>query len=68
MSDWMTNPTEEREVRKRLAGIYTPEGVEIWLKSPHRLLDGQTARERIEQGGVQDVLALIDQLDSGAFS
>jgi len=50
-----------------LAEFYSPEEARLWLFSPHELLGGETAASRIQSGGTQDVLALLDQLRSGAY-
>ena len=42
-----------------LAEFYTPQEARLWLFSPHRLLGGERAADRIQQGKVDDVLALI---------
>lgn len=51
-------------VRQELAEIYRPEGVELWLNSPHKLLGGRRAVDC----GVDEVLRIIEQLQTGAFS
>jgi len=50
-----------------LAEFYTPPEARLWLFSPHRLLGGERAADRIQQGKVDDVLALIAQMRDGAF-
>jgi hypothetical protein len=50
-----------------LAEFYSPEEAKLWLFSPHKLLGGETAAARIEAGRAHDVLALLDQLRSGAY-
>ena len=55
------------QVRDELAEFYTPDEAELWLDSPHKLLGGDKPRDRILAGREGDVLALIDQLRSGAF-
>jgi transcriptional regulator with XRE-family HTH domain len=49
-----------------LSEFYSPDEVRLWLFSPHRLLGGETAAVRI-QDGTQDVFALLDQIRSGAY-
>lgn len=56
-----------RDIRRRLAAFYEEADVERWLTSPHLLLDGQTAMAYLDAGRVQDVLALIEHLETGAF-
>lgn len=50
-----------------LAEFYSPDEARLWLFSPHRLPGGETAAARIQAGETQDVLALLDQLRSGAY-
>jgi hypothetical protein len=55
------------EVRSRLWPFYpTPEEQDLWLESPHPLLDGDSPYRRLYDGDGDSVLALIDQLESGA--
>jgi len=51
-----------------LSEFYTPEEAKLWLFSPHKLLAGETAAARIQAGRIQDVMALLDQLRSGAYA
>jgi Protein of unknown function (DUF2384) len=39
----------------------------MWLFAPRRLLGGERPADRIQQGKLDDVLALIAQLRDGAF-
>ena len=50
-----------------LAEFYGPEDARVWLRSPNRLLQGGTPAERIQDGRIDEVLTLIDQLKSGAY-
>jgi transcriptional regulator with XRE-family HTH domain len=50
-----------------LAEFYVPDEARLWLFSPHRLLGGDRPADRIQAGRVEDVLALIEQLKTGAF-
>ena len=50
-----------------LAELYPPDEARLWLFSPHRLLGGERPADRIQQGRVDDVLALISQMRDGAF-
>lgn len=50
-----------------LSELYSPEEARLWLFSPHKLLGGDRPADRIHQGRVDDVLALIDQLKTGAY-
>ena len=44
-----------------------PEEAKLWLFGPHRLLAGQSPADRIRSGQVDDVLAIIEQLRTGAY-
>ncbi|MGH3442365.1 MAG: MbcA/ParS/Xre antitoxin family protein, partial [Nitriliruptorales bacterium] len=46
---------------------FEPEEARLWLYRPHPLLDGASPADCIEQERVDEVLALIDQLESGAY-
>jgi transcriptional regulator with XRE-family HTH domain len=50
-----------------LAEFYEPDEAHLWLFSPHRLLSGERPADRIQQGKLNDVLALIAQLRDGAY-
>lgn len=50
-----------------LAQFYAPDEARLWLLSPHRLLAGDSPADRIREGRVDDVQALIAQLEDGAF-
>lgn len=53
---------------QELAEFYSPSEAKLWLFTPQRLLGGVTPADRIEQDKVEDVLALIKQLQDGAFT
>lgn len=50
-----------------LGDLYSPEEACLWLFSPHKLLGGDRPADRIQQGKIEDVLTVIDQLKDGAF-
>ena len=50
-----------------LAEFYEPDEAHLWLFAPHRLLGGERPASRIQQGKLDDVLALIAQLRDGAY-
>lgn len=50
-----------------LADLYGPADARLWLYSRHRLLGGVRPADLIQQSRVDEVLALIDQMKSGAF-
>lgn len=59
------NPREE--IRKALAEVYRPEGVEIWMRSRLKAFGGLTVDELIANGRADDVLAEVERLTTGAF-
>jgi transcriptional regulator with XRE-family HTH domain len=50
-----------------LAEFYGPGDARLWLFSRHRLLGGATPAERIQEDRTDEVLAVIEQLKSGAY-
>lgn len=50
-----------------LSEFYPPNEARLWLLSPHPLLGGERPADRIQQGKLDDVLAIIEQLKTGAF-
>jgi transcriptional regulator with XRE-family HTH domain len=50
-----------------LAEFYKPDEAKLWLFKPQRLLGNARPADRIEQDRLEDVLALIKQLQDGAF-
>lgn len=78
VSRWQTGKSEPQPDRlqrlltlewlvDRLADIYAPDEARLWLFSHHRLLHGDRPADRIQNGQLEDVLALIDQLRDGAY-
>jgi transcriptional regulator with XRE-family HTH domain len=81
ISRWQTGKTEPQgdQLRKllalewllgQLAELYTSDEAKLWLFSPHRLLKGESPAARIQSkgmDGIDDVLALINQIKEGAF-
>lgn len=51
---------------RQLADFYEPDEARLWLFARHPLLEGARPFDRIKQGQIEHVLALIDQLRSGA--
>ena len=51
----------------QLCAFYKPDEARLWLLSPHPELGGESPANRIAQGGVGDVLAILDRLQSGAY-
>lgn len=59
---------ELRYVVDRLADFYTPDETRIWLHTPHPMLNGARAIDRINEGRTEEVLAVIEALDAGAYA
>ena len=50
-----------------LTEFYEPDDARVWLFSRHRLLQGATPAERIQEDRIDEALALIEQLKTGAY-
>jgi transcriptional regulator with XRE-family HTH domain len=58
---------ELRYVVDRLADFYTPEETRLWLHASHPLLNNERAIDLISSGRTEEVLAVIERLDAGAY-
>jgi transcriptional regulator with XRE-family HTH domain len=78
VSRWQSGKSQPREANLarvmtlewlvgELAQFYPPREARQWLLAAHPLLKGERPYDRIEQGKTDDVLALIEQLSSGAY-
>jgi transcriptional regulator with XRE-family HTH domain len=56
--EWLTS---------ELAEFYDRDEARLWIFTPHRLLRGETPARRIQDGRIDDVLELIEQLKTGAY-
>ena len=56
-----------RYVVDRLSDFYTPDEARLWLHARHPLLDNERAIDLIFQGRTEQVLAVIERLDAGAY-
>jgi transcriptional regulator with XRE-family HTH domain len=56
-----------RYVVDRLSEIYTAEETREWLYARNQLLDGARAIDLIHDDRTEDVLAVIERLDAGAY-
>src|SRR3954467_6108948 len=56
-----------RYVVDRLSDFYTADETRLWLHSKHPLLKGERAIDLINQDRTEEVLAVIERLDAGAF-
>ncbi len=52
----------------RLAEFYTPEETRLWLYSRHRLLGDERPMDLIHDNRAEEVLAVIESLDSGGYT
>ena len=59
---------ELRYVVDRLADFYTPDETRLWLHAIHPMLNHERAIDLINQGRTEDVLAVIEALDVGAYT
>ena len=57
-----------RYVVDRLAEFYDPQETRLWLYAKHRLLGGERAIDFIHGGRADEVLAVIEGLDEGAYT
>lgn len=51
----------------QLATVYEPDEARLWMFSPHVELDGDRPADRIAQGHMAEVLAVVDRLQSGGY-
>ena len=56
-----------RYVVERLRDFYTPDETRLWLHSRHPLLNGERAIDLIYGNRTEEVLAVIERLDAGAY-
>ena len=59
---------ELRYVVDRLNDFYSPDETRIWLHTAHQMLKCERAIDLINTGRTEEVLAVIESLDSGAFT
>ena len=59
---------ELRYVVDRLAEFYGADETRLWLHTAHPMLSGQRAIDLINAGRAGEVLAVIEALDSGAYT
>jgi transcriptional regulator with XRE-family HTH domain len=59
---------ELRYVVDRLAEFYTPDETRLWLHAMHPMLDNRRAIDLINAGQTEQVLGVIEALDSGAYT
>lgn len=59
---------ELRYVVDRLGDFYTPDETRLWLHAAHPMLDGERAIDLINAGRTEEVLAVIEALETGAYT
>ncbi|SRR6266446_452888 len=59
---------ELRYVVDRLSEFYTAEETRLWLHTAHPMLNGERAIDVIRAGRTEEVLAIIESLDAGAYT
>lgn len=65
--DNRTKLLEVHYVVEQLRDVYTDEGIEIWLHGRNKSLNGKRPIALLEEGHIDEVLGLIDQLHMGAM-
>jgi hypothetical protein len=55
------------EIKSALSEFYDEAGIQIWLSSPHEMLDWYPALELIKANRGDEVLTLIHGLSVGAY-
>jgi uncharacterized protein (DUF2384 family) len=56
-----------RYVVDRLSDFYASDETRLWLHSRHPLMNGQRAIDLINADRTEEVLAVIERLDAGAY-
>jgi len=59
---------ELRYVVDRLSDFYTPDETRLWLHAIHPMLNNKRAIDLINNGQTEEVLAVIEALDAGAYT
>ena len=57
-----------RYIVDRLGEFYTPDETRLWLHAKHPMLDNARAIDLIHAGKMEEVLAVIEALDAGAYA
>lgn len=58
---------DRRPIRQRLAEFYTETELDLWLQRKHPQLDNRPPCLLVDQGRAEEVHAVIDRLEEGAF-
>ncbi|MBM3565568.1 MAG: DUF2384 domain-containing protein [Alphaproteobacteria bacterium] len=59
---------ELRYVVDRLSEFYTSDETRLWLHTRHPMLQGERAIDLIHAGRTEEVLAVIENLETGAYT
>lgn len=59
---------ELRYVVDRLSDFYSADETRLWLHAAHPMLNGERAIDLINAGRTEEVLAVIESLDAGAYT
>jgi transcriptional regulator with XRE-family HTH domain len=59
---------ELRYVVDRLADFYSPDETRLWLHTKHPMLNNERAIDLLNGGRTEEVLAVIEALDAGAYT
>ena len=54
-------------IADQLGSVYEPDEARLWLFSPHAELDGQSPADLIAEERTDEVLEIIDRLQSAAY-
>jgi len=57
----------ETRIRRLLAEVYRPEGIDIWMMSRNKDLYGRVPRDLIDAGLGEEVLDHVEYLAGGAW-
>jgi hypothetical protein len=57
-----------RDVSAKLAAFYSADEARRWLKSKHEMLNNERAIDLIMDGRIEEVLVLIDAIESSVFT
>ena len=55
-------------IESLLSELYEPEGVQIWMTSPHRWFGDRRAVDLIAEGRAEEGLAAVNRLIDGAWA
>lgn len=58
---------ELKYLEREALGVYTPEGVKIWIDAPNGMLDGLSPRELVKRGRTMEAVNLLEALGEGVF-